>query len=280
VSFFFLILARDKKGSNAFGQNFDTPKFRVDAGSRQKEDSAMITPIKGKFFQQNNHKGNSLRSPGPRKINSTIKNFSKSSSANMYVSDFHERFGSLKECTKFLNFDPECLRDKAGERSELKPFKINDIEGLVWNKNSNTAMSDSTNENGKRLSNFQPAIDINSSSFFSNLNLCGGNGNNSDENQLRENSEPRHEARLLITKKELRYDARAMTVQARDMPLGELADNGRRESDSFGEIIEIDSDAKKNQYHSKKRVKINPAHKIFSEPTKKPTHFKSKLFSK
>jgi hypothetical protein len=148
----------------------------------------------------------------------------------MYSSDFHERFGSLKECTKFLNFDPECLRDKAGERSELKPLYFN-----MFNRDSKP-----------------------------------------DENQLQENSEPRHEARLLITEKKLRYDARAMTVQARDMPLGELADNGRRESDSFGEIIEIDSDAKKNQYYSKKRVKINPAHKNSSEPAKKPIHFKSK----
>jgi hypothetical protein len=69
-------------------------------------------------------------------------------------------------------------------------------------------------------------------------------------------------------------------VQARDMPLGELADNGRQESDSFCEIIEIDSDAKKNQYYSKKRVRNNPAHKNLSEPAKKPTHFKSKYFSK
>jgi hypothetical protein len=67
-----------------------------------------------------------------------------------------------------------------------------------------------------------------------------------------------------------------MMKQARDMPRGKLADNGRRESDSFGEIIEIDSDAKKNDNFTKKRVRINPADKNSSDPAKKPTNSKSK----
>jgi hypothetical protein len=167
-------LASDKKASNAFGQNFETPKFWLDAGSRQKKDSAMITPSKGKFFQRKNHKGNSSSSAGPRKINSTMKNFSNSYSAKkdgLNSSDFHGRFDSLKECTKFLNFDPECLEDKAGERSEVKPFEIYDMKGLVCDENSNPAMSDSTNETSNGLSNFLGANDNNSSSIFSNLNL-------------------------------------------------------------------------------------------------------------
>jgi hypothetical protein len=174
----------------------------------------------------------------------------------------------------------------------VKPFELYDMKGLVCDENSNPAMSDSTNETSNGLSNFLGANDNNSSSIFSNLNLWGGNGNDPDEtfsyfnmfnrdskpdeNQLRENSEPRQEARLLITKKEFQHNAQAMTVQARDMPRGKLADNGRRESDSFGEIIEIDSDAKKNENFTKKRVRINPAHKNSSEPAKKPTHSKSK----
>jgi hypothetical protein len=288
-------MARDKKASNAFEQNFETPKFWLDAGSRQKKDSALITPSKGKFFQRKNHKGNSSSSAGPKKVNSTLKNFSNSYSAKkdgLSSSDFDGRFDSLKECTKFLNFDPESLGDKAGERSEVKPFELYDMKGLVCDENSNPAMSDSTNETSNGLSNFLGANDNNSSSIFSNLNLWGGNGNDPDEtfsyfnmfnrdlkpdeNQWRDNSEPRREAPLLISKREFQHNAQSMIIKAQDMPRGKLADNGRRESDSFGPIMEIDSEAKKNEIFSKKRVRINPAHPNSSDPAKKPTHSESK----